>query len=181
MKTGSTDYILVQYFEQYAKDINSYQHIGDIEELKVFYKDTIYLIQKENKCVAFFHVLEENNNALFEVAYVIPEMRRQKITSLFVWFLKRNQGYSKIIFGDKHSINAVDTVKEIGHRFNLYWIKDNDIQPFDPDTISQYYSLEHPTGWKLMLENNGNFTNWPKYFNNKIPDTRCFYRCMLQE
>jgi len=135
-------------------------HIGDIQEYHVYNLDTHYSVFNGNNLIAFF-VLKDN---VVEVVYVYPEYRRQGLFSMILYFIKRSIGISKIILGSHQSVDMVNSIKKIHQMFKTSWEKDGVKVPYDPNTIDQYYSKSEPTGWKIILENDGDFSNVPKYF-----------------
>jgi hypothetical protein len=98
-------------------------------------------------------------------AYVVEVHRKQGLFSAFLFFLKRNEGLSKIVLGELQSEATVEAVRRIYKRFDASWKKDGYREPYDPATVDKYYSSTKPTGWKIVLENDGDFSSWPKFFD----------------
>lgn len=167
-------------FGRLEKDLPEYQHLlevgehcGDIEEFEIYKKDRKGLIDYaaflDKKVVAFF-TLDKNE---IVAAFVIKELRKKGLFSAFLFFLKRNEGISQIILGEIHSKDTIEAVKRIYKRFNTSWVKDGKKEKFEPGVEEPYYSIEKPTGWKIMLENDGDFSKWQKFYHRKLlPDTR---------
>lgn len=159
-------------YEEFSQALSYYQdlynvgiHCGDIEDTQVIKAErgklTDYAFFQQTKCVGFAIL---NNNVVVNV-YVIPENRKRGLFSAFLFFLKRNEGMHQIVLGDTQSEQTVSAVKRIYKRFNTFWIKDGEKIPYDPNTIDQFYSIAGPTGWQIMLENDGDFSHWPKFWS----------------
>jgi hypothetical protein len=98
-------------------------------------------------------------------AYVVEVHRKQGLFSAFLFFLKRNEGLSKIVIGELQSEDTIEAIRRIHKRFKTSWEKDGIKEPYDPNSLEQYYSYIAPTGWKIVLENHGDFSSWPKFFD----------------
>ena len=72
-------------------------------------------------------------------------------------------------------------IKRIAHRFNTSWQRGNETKSYDPNTTDQFYSSMEKTGWVVVMENGGNFSDWPKFYDPTILDNRCFYDMMLKD
>lgn len=151
--------------------------VGDIEEYKVYKRDrehfTDYAIFNDGKVVAYA-VLEQN---VVENVFVVPEHRKRGLFSMFLFFLKQNEGLSQIIMGMRHSKDTLEAIKRIARRFNIYWSNGKEKVPYSPETTDQFYSETAPTKWKLILENDGDFTDVPKKFDFRLAKT--FYTPLL--
>lgn len=179
---------LGKHIKEYEYVLNDGTHVGDIEEFKVlrvsrqiapFYD---YILTLEDKIVAFFSV---SKKWIVEVAYVIPEYRKKGLFSAFLFFLKRNEGANKITLGNVHSPDTVKVVKRIYKRFETNWEnqKSGEKVKFDPNIEEPYYSSGIPTDWKIVLESDYDFTEWPKYREGieNAQIIKSFYFCFLDE
>lgn len=179
-------------FEDMSKELPFFQtlketgeHCGDIEHTQIYKKSRKSLIDyaffQQEQCVGFAVL---NGNVVTNL-YVTPQVRKTGIGSLFLFFLKRNEGISKLVLHDVHSEQTVDFIKRIYKRFDTNWVKGNEKIPYDPNTINQFYSIERPTGWSITLENDGDFSKWEKFWineNNKNggpPDIHSIYQWLL--
>jgi len=164
-------------------DVNKgdYSHVGDMNEADVLFKNEVYLIVLNTKSIAFFQVVKRGNTALVQNMYVVPEHRKEGWMSMFLYFLKQNEGYARIQLGDRHSEDTIEAVKRISKRFKVYWEKDGKRYPYTVDTIDKFYSLDAPSGWNIILENDGIFIDYPKFRDDKcvIPDIRLMYDILL--
>lgn len=165
MRAGRMDQHLELFFKNVSEQRTEFKHVGDIEDIQVLFKEQIYLLVKDIESLAFFQVHNETPDAILNVAFVDAPFRKQNIFSKFIWFLKRNEGYKRIILGDVHSPDTVAAVDHISHRFNVYWDNGKEQQPYKPDSVENFYHDQHPTGWRLVLENKGDFSSWPKFYN----------------
>lgn len=166
------------YIDQFA-DINvTGEFAGDLQHYQVYKrardKFTDYAVFDKESIIAFF-VLEQNE---LLNAYVKPEHRKQGVFSMFLFFLKRNEGFTKIIIGDLHSEATVEAIKHIAIRFHVYWTNGEIKVPYDPAKIDDFYSHLEPTEWQIVLENNGDFSRWPKKFDPL--DSRTWYSPLLE-
>ena len=174
MKAGNLEAKLIQSFD-YLKSTkkDSMKHVGDIENVDVLFEDNIYFLKTKTDDIGFFQVLKHDNEAIIQNMYIDTPFRRQGLMSKFFFFLKRNEGYDKIRLGDVHSKDTIIAIQKIAHRFTTYWEKNGQTEPYSSETINDFYSPTKPTGWTIVLENDGDFSSWPK-FNNSL-DVRCDY------
>ncbi len=174
MRGPSMENQLSTFFKSIADDKNNYDHVGDIEEINVLKNNDVYLLITDNKPVGFYQVIPHDNVAEIKSAYTAPDFRRKGILTNFIWFLKRNEGFSRIRIGDVQSTDTIEAIKRIAKRFNAYWENENgETVPYNVDTIDQFYSDMQPTGWKIVLENDYDFSDWPKFY--EIPNIKCLY------
>jgi hypothetical protein len=75
--------------------------------------------------------------------------------ALFLWFLKTREGISRIVIGDSHSRDTIESIKRISARFKTSWYNRNteEIVPYTPETIDRYYSTASATPLVVILEN----------------------------
>jgi len=177
MKTGSMESLSI-FFENALKERDSYTHIGDIESIRVLKKNDIYLLIDNNDIgIGFFQVYDNNKVATINVLFVDKPFRKTGIFTKFLWFLKRNEQYNQIKIGDTHSQDTVEVIKHLSKRFNIFWIKDNEKIPYDIATIDRFYSTMNPTGWEIVLENDYDFSSWPKFY--EVPNVKCLYEWLF--
>ena len=173
---------LDQYLPHYTKLIHTDTHIGDIQNFNVYkqmdneYTDYAISDSSDTKDAIAFYRLKDNE---VMIMYVKPQYRKQKILSMFLFFLKQNENFSKIVLNDRQSEDTVEAVKKISKRFKIHWIKGDEKVPYDINTIDNFYSVEKPTGWKLVLENDGDFSNHPKFWQPL--DSRCWYEPLVED
>lgn len=175
---------LEKWIPEYSnlKDVG--EHTGDIEDYSVYKRnrnDLIdYSIFLDDKIVAFFVVKKPD---ILSIAFVKKEYRKIGIFSLFLFFLKRNENFSKIVLDNSHSRDTINALKRIHTRFKTYWTDGSKEIKFDPNKEEPFYSSKKPTKWKIVLENDGDFSDWPKYYPKpgEMPDLHTFYFCFLDE
>lgn len=86
--------------------------------------------------------------------------------SAILFFMKRNEGLSKIVLSDHHSDATYNAIKRVYKRFTkVYWEKDGQVEPYSPDTVDSFYSITGPTGWRIVLEHNGSNLREGKRFD----------------
>lgn len=180
MQAGSLEAPLRKAFEHISfNEKQKYSHVGDIEEIKVLRGNDIYFLTSEQHDIGFFQVINHGDTGLIQNMFVDTPFPKKGIMSKFFWFLKRNEGFDRIKLGDVHSLDTTQAIQKIAHRFNkVYWERGNKLtgvetRPFSPNTIDQFYGTTAPTGWSIVLENDGDFSNWPKFFN--IVDVHTHY------
>jgi hypothetical protein len=184
MRAGDLSYNLSRYFTMAIKKISEFSHVGDIEDdFKVLNLDSEFLIieNTDEKPIAYFYVKDVNQDIEILIAYVESTFRNKNVFTKFIWFLKRFYNTHSIYLSDVHSKDTIEVVKKLSLRFNVFWEKDGHKEKYDPENLDSYYSYDHPTGWKIVLENSGDFSNWPKFFNESIPDVKQFYDWLLEE
>jgi predicted acetyltransferase len=178
---GKTGEHIINAMNSIYDNRKSYDHIGDINQAQVLYKNNIYLIILNNEPIGFFQVFNKNDTALVSNMFIIQKHRKKGWMSMFLFFLKQNESYSKIQLGDRHSEDTIKAIKRISKRFNIYWEKNGKREPYDIKTIDKYYSLIKPTGWNIILENDGDFKDYPKFWNHNsiLQDLRIQYDILL--
>lgn len=153
-------------------------HCGDIEQHHVYKhtKDntTNYAISEDSKTVVGFFQVVDNE---FTTIYITPALRGKGMFGAVLWFLKRNEGMSRIVLGKQHSEASIESIKRISDRFNVYWTNGTVTHPYNPNTVNQYYSIAGPTEWRVVLEHSGDFTLWEKYWNPTNLET--YYYALL--
>ena len=165
MKVGQMnqeDGFYAKYLTQASSEQSDYDYVGDIEYIKVMQQDDVFLLVIDGNAIAFFQVSVQGE---LLNAYVSATHRNTGVFTKFIWFLKRTLNYSRIIFGDRHSPDTQEVVKRLHKRFNVYWSNGIATREFDPNNTDEFYSDKAPTGWKIILENDGDFSEWPKSFN----------------
>jgi hypothetical protein len=181
MKAGNLGPALKNYFNHFSANLDGFVHVGDIEKIQVLKKDDIYFLKTADVSVGFFQVLQKPNSCTLQNAFIDDSFRGLKLFEKFIWFLKRNEGYDKIFMGDTHSKDMQNAIKSLSHRFNISWVKDNEKQPYNPDNTDKYYHSMKPTGWVILLENDGDFTDWPKFFNEGLVCVKQYYDWILDK
>jgi hypothetical protein len=161
---------LGDYLKEFDHLLTDGEHCGDIEKFKIYKKQRGKLVDYgaflEDKVVAFFVMKDD----MLMDAFVTKEHRKIGLFSAFLFFLKRNEGHSQIRLSDSHSEDTVEAVKRIYKRFDVYWEKDGKKEKYDPLTVDQYTSRNKGTGWTLVLENDGDFSHWQKFYHKKLQD-----------
>ena len=161
---------LGNYLKEFDHLLTDGEHCGDIEKFKIYKKQRGNLVDYaaflEEKVVAFFVM---KGDMLMD-AYVIKDHRKVGLFSAFLFFLKRNEGHSKIQLSVTQSEDTVEAVKRIYKRFDAYWEKDGKKEKYDPSTVDQFTSKGKETGWILVLENDGDFSHWQKFYHRTLQD-----------
>lgn len=142
------------------------KHIGDIEQYKVV-QDGIYYSVWDNDVLIAFSSLKDSNNEVDDI-WVAPSYRGQKIFSKLIWFYKTRLHKNRLMLGPVHSKTMQDLVVGM-NRFNKAWvnIRTNEVEPFSAETVDDFYSYTGSTPWRLILENENDFTNWPMFAEGK--------------
>jgi hypothetical protein len=157
---------LATKFANNAKDILATGfHIGDIDHFTVKQYKNFYSLWDKGIFVATAS-LSNDHIPIVDQVWVDNEYRGQKVFSKMLWFFKTRLNNPKLLLGNVRSTDMQEVVKGLS-RFKKFWYKDGIVEPFDANTLDKYYNRLQPTGWHLLLENVGDFSNWPK-FNNSL-------------
>lgn len=138
------------------------KYIADIENYRVL-KDGIYYTLWDNDILVSVASLSDATNEVDDV-WVESKYRGKKIFSMMLWFFKTRLKRDKLLLGAIHSRDMQEVVKGLS-RFEKKWlnVRTNQIEPFSLETLDDYYSYAGPTPWRLMLENLGDFTDFPMF------------------
>jgi len=168
LRMGKAGNNLANGLEYAFNDRKSYKHVGDIQDSNVLHKGDIYLIvSPKDQPVGIFQIIKNGDTALVQNMYVVSEHRKKGWMSMFLFFLKQNESYSRIQLGDIQSEDTVEAVKRIYVRFDTNWInkRNGERVKYDPDTINNFYSIHKATDWNIVLENDGDFSHCPKFWD----------------
>ena len=140
------------------------KHIGDIDQFTVKKLLTMYSIWNKDEVVACASLdIVPDQYAVVDAVWVSSAYRGQKIFSKLLWFFKTRERQTKLVLGDVHSKDMQEVTKGLT-RFRKLWIdKEGKTAEYSPETVDKFYSWGGKTGWRLMLENTGDFTDWPRY------------------
>ena len=168
MRGGNFDIPATEYVKAFEKHLNNFTHIADIEDFKVMKwvylnVDTFFLLLKDEKIVCFAKVQNKDNLKMVRNIWTDKEFRGKGLLSKLLWFFKTRLNYSKMVLGDMHSHDTQQIVKGGLSKFEKFWYKDGKQEPFSLQTLDTYYNDSKPTGWLVMLENDGQFDNWPMF------------------
>jgi hypothetical protein len=155
--------------EQYARYHESTwkqhgKHIGDIEQYNVLKYENQYSVWHNDQIVACATLSEDN---VVDKVWVSKNYQGLKIFSMLLWFFKTRLNRSPLTIGNVHSKMMQEVVKGLS-RFEKYWrnIHTDQKEPFSVETLDNFYSYLKPTEWVLILENNGDFSDWPMFNTN---------------
>ena len=162
MRGGNLDKESEAYANTNSSIWKSSEHIADIEDFQVRQHNNIYSVWDGDILVGTTS-LSSDVIPIVDSVWVNPEYRSKDIFSKLIWFYKTRLGHSKILLGDFHSKTMQAVVTHGLSRFHKSWYKDGVTEPFDVATIDNFYSGFKKTGWRLMLENDGVFENWPMF------------------
>lgn len=138
------------------------KHIGDIEQFKVLQDGMYYSLWNGDVLVAYSSLSSADNTV--DDVWVNPEYQNQRVFSKMLWFFKTRLNRSPLMLGPVHSHTMQEVVKGLS-RFDKFWfnVRTNEKEPFSIDTLDNYYSYSGSTPWRLMLENNSDFSEWPMF------------------
>jgi len=144
--------------------------IGNIDQYILKKSEKMYsLWTDDNKYVASAGLGDPDINGLSEVnlIHIDPLYRNQGILSKLLWNFKTRQGRNKLTLQQVHSDDLYNVIANGGlSRFDKYWVNSTgQTKPFDINSLDQFYSHSQPTGWRLVLENTGDFSFFPKFTN----------------
>jgi hypothetical protein len=169
----------------YGQSWKTGEYVGDIDSFKVIKKDHIYSLWDNDVMVSFVSTSSEMSDTVTVDYWVDKKYRGQKIISKFLWFLKTREGMSKIIIGKQHSGDTVQMLRSGGlSHFKKSWvnIKSGERVPYDKEkdngpggTYEPYRSMA-PTDWRIILENSGDFSDYPRFNKDAdVVDIRMMY------
>lgn len=138
------------------------KHIGDIEQFKVLQDGIYYSIWNNDVLVAYSSLSSENNTV--DDIWVNPDYQNQRVFSKMLWFFKTRLNRNPLMLGPIHSQTMQEVVKGLS-RFDKSWVnvRTNEKVPFSVDTLDNFYSYSQITPWRLVLENTGDFSEWPMF------------------
>lgn len=145
------------------------KHIGDIDNYQVKQYEHFYSLWDKDLLIGFNSLTKDKSDApiVVDIVWINPDYQGKKIFSKMLWFYKTRLGHSKLMLGDIHSLAMQEVVKSGLSRFKKSWLKNKTSEPFDIKTLDKYYDHSKSTGWQLVLENDGDFSNWPKFTDGK--------------
>lgn len=135
------------------------KYIADIEQYGVRHFGKYYSVWENNILIAFTSL---HDNIVDDV-WVDSKYRGLKIFSKLLWFYKSRLNVDHLILGKIHSPDMQEIIKGMS-RFSKRWYneKTKEIEPFNINTLDQYYSNSGSTDWRLMIESAGN-KGWPMF------------------
>lgn len=138
------------------------KYIADIEEFQVIRYENFYSLWDRDELCGFTSL---TNNVVDDV-WINPTYRGKKLFSKLLWFYKSRLGHNQLLLGKVHSRMMQEVVKGLSC-FKKSWVnvKTKANEPFDLETLDHFYGDVEPTDWRLMLENNGDFSDWPMFRN----------------
>ena len=145
------------------------KHIGDIDNYQVKQYEHFYSLWDKDLLIGFNSLTKDKADApiVVDIVWINPDYQGKKLFSKMLWFYKTRLGHSKLMLGDIHSLAMQEVVKSGLSRFKKSWLKNETSEPFDIKTLDKYYDHSKSTGWQLVLENDGDFSNWPKFTDGK--------------
>lgn len=145
------------------------KYIADIDGFMVKKYINYYSLWNQNEFAAIVR-LSDDAIPIVDQVWINKDFRRQKLFSKMLWFFKTRLNHPQLLLGRIHSNDMQEVVLGLS-RFKKSWYKNGVIEPFNKDTIDNYYSYAGPTKWFLMLENDGDFSDWPQFNSlNGMPD-----------
>lgn len=141
--------------------------IGEIEQYTLRKSGTVYSLWDDDTYVASASLSDEDTHGMSEVnlMYVDPAYRGRGILSMLLWNFKTRQNRPKLVLQQVHSDDLYDIIANGGlSRFSKHWVNANgETHAFDVESLNQFYRHDQPSGWRLVLENTGNLSFFPKF------------------
>lgn len=176
MRAGDLSYNLERYLIAARKNSLKFKHIGDIEQLKVLRNENEYVLSQDDYFIAYFYVDE---NDILVAAFVEEQYRNKNILLKFIWFILKYLKLSELKLSDVHSRDTIRAMQKLSDRLSLFWRKDGVDREYSKETIDDFYGTK-PTGWILVIKNDGVFEEWPLFFNPNVPDIRQYYDWLFE-
>lgn len=178
---GSQEHFLKQYVEHALSQLDKFEYVGDIEgNCQVLRLQMQYLLVNKEEFIGYFYVDDSGQRAALKMAYVNPKFRRQSFFSKFIWFIVRHEGVKHLEISNVHSKDTFETLKKLSNRMDLFWEKDGKREKYDPNNLEKYYGSK-PTGWVVVVENEDDFSGWPRFFDINKPDMKQHYDWLLEK
>lgn len=163
MRAGNLDRLATAYVNLHKNDWKMGEHVGDIEQFSVIKFNEFFSVWLNDEIISSLKTIPTGDLIEVRNIWTSKKFRGQKILSKLLWFLKTRMGYSKLLLGDVHSQDTQAIVKGGLSRFEKSWYKDGKKEKFSLDTLDKFYSYGKSTGWRILLENDGDFSSWPKF------------------
>lgn len=163
MRGPNYDQLAKKFGDQHRDRWRSHgQHIGDIEQYALIQDGNFFSMWDQDAMVAFASLSDHDNTV--DNVWVDSAHRGQRLFSKLLWFFKTRLNRNPLIIGPVHSPTMQEVVKGLS-RFRKSWVnvQTGQREPFDPAATDRYYDSMHPTEWRLMLENQGDFSGWPRF------------------
>jgi hypothetical protein len=137
------------------------KYIADIEQYQVRQFGDYYSLWDKDQLVAYTLLTPEN---VVDNVWDKEEYRGQKLFSKMLWFYISRLNRTPLYIGKIHSPMVQEVVKGLS-RFNKQWynVVTHNVEPFDLGTLDNYYSGYGVTDWRIMIENMGDFSDWPMF------------------
>ncbi len=139
------------------------KHMGDQDGKKIFglkLKNNYYIYGIENDdkitSIVCFHLgtIFDNDYAVIDVAYTLPEYRKINDMRRIMWFIKA-QEHLKLMSGGEESSSAISYIDKLfkNGAFSPKWLnlKTGEIKDYTDKTI-KFRSSENFTDWRLIVE-----------------------------
>lgn len=166
MRMGSLDNIATSFVNKNKQRwFDSGKHIGDIDEFTVKSLNGMYSMWDAARIVACSSLdIVPNNHAIVDQVWVDPEYRGKKLFSKLLWFFKTRMNCPKLLIGDIHSSDMQQVIAGLS-RFKKSWINisTGEVKEFSPETADEFSSWGGKTKWRLMLENEYDFSDFPRF------------------
>lgn len=163
MAVGNLDLLATAFVNQHKGEWQTGEHVGDIEQYEVRKFGDFFSVWLNDEIVSSLKTLPSGDVIEVRNLWTSREYRGLKLMSKLLWFLKSRMNYSRLLIGDVHSLDTQTIIKGGLSRFEKSWFKDGKKEPFALDTLDKFYHPGKPTGWRILLENDGDFSSWPKF------------------
>ena len=178
---GNQEHFLKQYVNNALSKREHFTHIGDIEHnCQVWNFKEQYLLFNKNTFIAYFYIENKDNRHILKLAFVEQQFRRNNFFSKFIWFVIKHTNIQSLEISDVHSKDTYEALKKLSNRLDLFWKKGNEREKYDPNNLEKFYGVK-PTGWVVIIENEYDFSEWPKFFDLEKPDFRQHYDWLLEK
>ncbi len=142
------------------------KHVGDIDEFSVNQDGIYYSVWDGEELIACASAdTLPTSYTIVDHLWVETSYRGQNIISKLLWFLKTREGYDKLMFGKVHSSDTYNFLKQGGlSKFKKTWHRGEEIEPFSPETIDDFYGIDDKKDWQLVLEGDlSAFSDFPRF------------------
>ena len=187
MSVGDLSYNLSRYMSNYGKDFpKAHTHDGDIEEIQVWSCNNhkgIYLFVSDAKPIGWFCINTKPFGSELTAIYVDEKFKGLRLFEKVCWYIKMHLKLFPLFLGDVHSIATRGVIKKIAsvNRLKVSWFNiETDSKEAFLKNPELGYSNEKTTPYRIMLENDGNFDDWNRFFSLSECSIKQFYDFLLE-
>lgn len=162
IRGGNLNSNAISYVKKHQSTWQTAPITANLDDFDIRKCEDVYSLWEKDKFVATASLKMVQDVGLIDNVWVDPEYQGKKIFTKLLLFFRTREGVTKLQFSTVHSDDTYNLLKLGGLTlFKKSWIgKNGEKAPFSVDTIDKFYGAGH---WKLMLENNSDFSDFPRF------------------